>query len=178
MFKRNYSEYDLILTIADLQLSIMLFLKNIFSIVLMMALVAPIELEKKSILDNKVELLMPKGWKPMSQDLIKIKYPGVRPPKLVYSDVSGSISIAFNHTDSKASPELLEKYKEYLKKSLTTAYPDAVWEEDGIKEINGKKSGVFRLTTDALDDKIYNYMVFTDMDEKLLICSFNCVKKN
>ncbi|MFM9907721.1 MAG: hypothetical protein ACKVOW_00160 [Chitinophagaceae bacterium] len=155
----------------------MLFLKNIFGIVLMMALVAPIELEKKSILDNKVELLMPKGWKPMSQDLIKIKYPGVRPPKLVYSDVSGSISIAFNHTDSKASPSMLEKYKEVLKTSLETAYPDAVWEEDGIKEINGKKAGVFRVITEARDDKIYNYMVFTDMDGKLLICSFNCLEK-
>ena len=140
-------------------------------------LINPIELEKKIVLDNKVEILMPKGWKTMSEEMIQKKYPGVRPPKIVYSDITGSISLAFNHTESKASPEMLEKYKEVLKSSLVAAYPDAVWEEEGIKEINGKKAGVFRVITEAIDDKIYNYMVFTDLDGKLLICSFNCVEK-
>ena len=155
----------------------MFLLKNIFLTITLIALSMPIELEKKLILDNKVEILMPKGWKPMSEDLIKIKYPGTRPPKLVYSDNSGAISLAFNHTESKANPDMLEKYKEVLKESLENAYPDAVWEESGIKEVNGKKMGFFRVITDTPNDKIYNYMLFTDFEGKLLICSFNCVEK-
>jgi hypothetical protein len=155
----------------------MFLLKNIFAAITLIALSTPIELEKKLILDNKVEILMPKGWKPMSEELIKIKYPGTRPPKLVYSDNTGAISLAFNHTESKANPENLEKYKDVLKESLENAYPDAVWEESGMKEINGKKMGFFRIITDTPNDKIYNYMLFTDFDGKLLICSFNCVEK-
>lgn len=155
----------------------MIFIKNIVATIAIIAFSTPIELEKKTIMNDKVEILMPKGWKPMSEELIKIKYPRSRPPKLVYSDVTGAISLAFNHTDSKASPATLEKYKEVLKTSLENAYPDAVWEEDAIKEINGKKAGVFRVLTEAVDDKIYNYMVFTDVDGTLLICSFNCIEK-
>lgn len=155
----------------------MILLKNILAAILIGTLLLPVELEKKWILDNKVEILIPKGWKPMNEELVKIKYPGTRPPKLVYSDVTGGISLAFNHTDSKASPENLEKYKEVLKTSLENAYPDAVWEEEGIKEINGKNVGFFRVITDANNDKIYNYMVFTDLEGRLLICSFNCIDK-
>jgi hypothetical protein len=137
----------------------------------------PVELEKKLVLDNKVEILMPKGWKPMSEELIKIKYPGARPPKLVYSDNTGAISIAFNHTDSKAGAETLEKYSDVLKKSLENAYPDAVWKESGIREINGKKIGFFKVITDTPADRIFNYMLFTDLEGKLLICSFNCIER-
>ena len=155
----------------------MILLKKIFATITMVAFFTPIELEKKIILDNKVEILMPKEWKPMSEELIKRKYPGTHPPQLVYSDVSGGISLAFNHTDTKASPAILEKHREVLKTSLENAYPHSLWEEEGIKEINGKKVGFFRLITDTPNDRIYNYIVFTDLDGKLLICSFNCVEK-
>jgi hypothetical protein len=135
-----------------------------------------VELEKRTVMNNKIELLLPKDWKPMSEHLVQKKYPGPRPPSLVYSDITGGISIAFNHTDSKASSELLEKYKEALKAGLVNAYPDAVWEKEAITEINGKKAGVFEVFTETADEKIYNYMVFTDVDGRLMICSFNCTE--
>ena len=127
-------------------------------------------------MNNKIELLLPKDWKPMSEALVQKKYPGPRPPSLVYSDITGSVSIAFNHTDSKASPDVLDKYKEALKAGLMNAYPDAVWEKEAITEINGKKVGVFEVFTETADDKIYNYMVFTDVEGRLMICSFNCTE--
>lgn len=134
------------------------------------------DLEKRTVLDGKVELLLPKDWKPMKEELIKKKYPGARPPKLVYSDVSGAVSIAFNQTDSKANAATLDKYKEVLKEGLKSAYPDATWEEESIRELNGKKVGIFKVTTDTPDDRIYNYMLFTDLNGTLLICSFNCTQ--
>lgn len=152
-------------------------LKSLVLIAATMLAAFAIELEKTTLLDGKLEILMPKGWKPMSEEMVKIKYPGARPPKLVYSDNTGGISLALNHTESKATADNLEKYKEVLKGSLENAYPDATWEETGIKEVNGKKVGFFKVITDTPKDKIYNYMLFTDLDGKLLICSFNCTEK-
>lgn len=134
------------------------------------------ELEKRSLLDDKIEILVPKGWKPMSEEHIKIKYPGARPPKYVLSDVTGGISLAFNHTDSKATQDQIETYKGVLKSSLTNAFPEAEWIDDGVKEINGKKVGFCKVITNAQTGKIYNQMFFTDVDGKLLICSFNVVE--
>lgn len=136
----------------------------------------PVELEKRTLLDNKIEILVPKGWKPMSEENIKIKYPGAKPPKYVLSDVSGGISLAFNHTDSRATQAQIESYKAMLKPALSNAYPSAEWIEEGIREINKKKVGYFKLITETQSGKIYNQMFYTDLDEKLLICSFNVVE--
>ncbi len=134
------------------------------------------ELEKRTLLDDKIELLVPKNWKQMSEENIKIKYPGARPPKYVLSDVTGGISLAFNHTDSRATQEQIETYKNVLKSSLTSAYPEAEWIADSVKVINGKKVGFCKVITNTQSGKIYNQMFFTDLDGKLLICSFNVVE--
>jgi len=136
----------------------------------------PVDLEKRTLLDNKIEILVPKGWKPMSEDLIKIKYPGAKPPKYVLSDVSGGISLAFNPTESRATQEQIETYKGFLKTSLESAFEDEEWIDEGIKEINGRKVGFFKLITNTASGKIYNQMFFTDLDGKLLIISFNVVE--
>lgn len=153
-----------------------MFLKSLMLGLTVLFISQGVDLEKRVVMNNKIELLLPRGWKPMNESLVKKKYPGPRPPSLVFSDVTGSISIAFNHTESKASPELLEKYKEALKAGLINAYPDAVWEDEGITEINGKKAGFFKVITETADDNMFNYIVFTDVDGKLLICSFNCTQ--
>ena len=36
----------------------------------------------------------------MSQDLLRVKYPSSQRPTLVYSNASGSINLAPNHTDT------------------------------------------------------------------------------
>ena len=151
-------------------------LLKILSTLLLGIFLYPVELEKKNLFDNKLEILVPKGWKPMKEELLKIKYPGPKPPTLVYSDVSGGTSLAFNHTDSRATPDMLEKYKEVLKSAMMGAYPEAEWKEEGIKEINGKKTGFYKVITDTNSGKIFNQLFFIDMDGRLLICSFNCVK--
>lgn len=138
---------------------------------------SPVELESRLIEEGKLELLMPKDWKPMSDELIRIKYPRSRPPKVVYSDKTGGISLAFNHTESKASPEQLELYFKVLKQSLEQAFPEAQWEASGFREINGKKIGYFKVTSEAIDTPIFNYLFFTDVDGRLFIGTFNCVEK-
>ena len=57
-------------------------------------------------------------------------------------------------------------------------YPSAEWKDSGIKTINGKEVGYLELVTPAIDTEIYNLMFFTDLDGKLLLCTFNCTKKS
>ncbi|WP_430901002.1 MULTISPECIES: hypothetical protein [unclassified Paraflavitalea] len=134
-------------------------------------------LESRSVIENTVSIKMPVEWKPMPDYQIKIKYPGSNPPKHVFSDKSGTISIAFNLTESKASPQVLEQYLNVLKKSLEDAYPSAEWQSSEITTINNKKVGVFKLLTPVKDDTIFNYFVFTDVNGKLLITTFNCPER-
>lgn len=151
------------------------YLIGLLSIVLISFTTSTIELEKRSILNNNVEVLLPKDFEIMSEDMMKIKYPSERRPTLIYTNKTGGINVAFNHTASKASQQQINAYKENFVGAFKNLYPSAEWKGTGVKEINGRKVGYMELITPAIDTKIYNLMFFTDLDGQLLLCTFNCV---
>lgn len=150
----------------------------ILIIVLTTAFITIIDLETKSLLNEQIELKIPKGFKIMSEELINIKYPSQRRPTLVYTSESGGINVALNLTQNKASQQMITTYKDNFVKTFKNIYPSAVWKDSGEKTINGRKVGFLELVTPAIDTEIYNLMFFTDLDDKLLICTFNCTKKD
>ena len=135
-----------------------------------------IELVKRSILNDQVEILLPKDFEIMSEEMLNIKYPSNRRPTLVFTDSTAGVNVAFNHTTSKADQQQIDAYKENFVSTFKNLYPSAVWKGSGVKEINGKKVGYLELITPAIDTKIYNLMFFTDLDGRLLLCTFNCVE--
>ena len=81
-------------------------------------------------------------------------------------------------TENKANQDLIEPYKDNFVKTFKNMYPSADWKDSGVKMINGKKFGFLELVTPAVDTEIYNLMFFTDLNGKLLLCTFNCTKKD
>jgi hypothetical protein len=156
------------------KLSILLLLP----VLLLAATVIQTELQATALLNNRIEIKIPKGFEIMKEDMLKLKYPMERRPTLVYTDVTGGINVAFNLTASRASQEQLEAYKDNFINAFKTMHPTAEWKDSGIKEINGRKTGYLELVTQAMDTKIYNLMFFTDLDGRLLLCTFNCTEKS
>jgi hypothetical protein len=150
----------------------------LLTLVLISATVATIELETKLFLNNKVELKIPKGFGIMDEEMLKLKYPSQRRPTLVYTNESGGINVAFNLTQSKANQTVIAAYKDNFVQTFKTSYPTAVWLDSGVIVIKGKKVGYLELITPAIDTEIYNLLFFTDLDNKLLLCTFNCTKKD
>ena len=148
------------------------------TIVLSASFTNAIDLETRLLLNNKIELKIPKGFEVMSEELINLKYPSERRPTIVYSNESGGINVALNHTENKASQEMIPKFHENFVRLFKQIYPSAEWKDDGVKTINNKEIGYLELITPAIDTEIYNLIFFTDLDHKLLICTFNCTKKN
>ena len=61
--------------------------------------------------------------------------------------------------------------------SYQESFPKATWKGDGVTIINGRKVGYLKLITDAIDQRVYNYVFLTYCDGRLLIGTFNCVEK-
>lgn len=135
-------------------------------------------LEKRRILEGRVELLVPVGFEPMTAEMLHRKYPTVRPPQEVFTNEAGTTNVAFNWTQSKASQKVLASYEPVLHSSLQKAYPAAVWAGHGMRTINGRQVGYQELVTPAADTDIYNLMFFTDVNGRLLIVTFNCLKRD
>src|SRR5690349_11832863 len=97
-----------------------------------------VDLVNTIILDNKVEVLLSKEFQLMSEDLLKAKYPSARRPTLVYTDETGKINLAFNHTSSKASQQQVEVYQQNFVSTYKSLYPSAEWKSNGVKQVNGR----------------------------------------
>ncbi|MGK5510271.1 hypothetical protein [Brevibacillus formosus] len=134
------------------------------------------KLEAKKVLNDKVEILIPKGFTVMSEEMAKVKYPTQNRPSLIYTDEKGSINIAFSHTETPVQDSLLKDLKDPMKQAFTNLYKDATWYRDEVIQINGKNVGVFELLTPAADTKIYNLIFFTELDGKVLMTTFNCTE--
>ena len=141
------------------------------------AAVLSVKLEKKTILGDRVEALIPADFEVMSEELMRVKYPSERRPTLVYTDKSAGVNVAFNHTSSRATQAQLEAYKNNFVATFKNMYPSAEWLGSGVKEINGRKVGYLELVTPAADQKVYNLMFFTDLDGRLLLATFNCIDR-
>lgn len=133
-----------------------------------------INLKTKSLLNDNVEIMIPEGFKIMSEEMLKLKYPSANRPTIVYTNDSGSINVALNLTISSASQDLIPQFKEALQNTFRQVYPSAKWKGNGINTINDKKVGYLELITPAIDTEVYNLIFFTDVNSKLLLCTFNC----
>jgi hypothetical protein len=135
------------------------------------------KLQKKNFIDNKVELLVPADFKPMAQDLVDFKYQNsINKPSFVLTNKDVDVNIAFQLQEKVSGPVPLEAYKKHQLEILKKSMPDAEWKGDSIVTINGRKVGYFKVITPALNERIYNYFFFTNLDDKVLLISFNCVE--
>jgi len=130
------------------------------------------------LLKNKIELKIPKGFEKMSKEQLRLKYPSSLRPGLVYTDTSGAINVAINLTENEASPKTIIAYKENFEQSFKQLFPSAKWKDTGMKIINGQNVGYLELITPAAESQIYNLMFFTDLEGKLLLCTFNCTENH
>ncbi|MEZ5069899.1 MAG: hypothetical protein R2751_02755 [Bacteroidales bacterium] len=146
----------------------------VLSLILISSKISDVDLVVKSLLDDKVELKIPASFEIMSEEMTKTKYPSERRPTLIYTNETGEINVALNLTQNQASQEMINAYQESFVKTFKTLYPSAEWIETGVADINNRKVGYLELITPAIDTEIYNLMFFTDLDGKLLLCTFNC----
>ncbi|MEO6632925.1 MAG: hypothetical protein ABIN13_14415, partial [Mucilaginibacter sp.] len=98
-------------------------------------------------------------------------------PSLVLTDENAEVNIVISLIPQPITPGQIGAFKDFQMSSLKKMRPDAKWLEDGVKTINGKSVGYFKFISNAVDQTVFNYYFFTDMDGKVLLLSFNCTEK-
>jgi hypothetical protein len=133
-------------------------------------------LETRKLFEGKVELMVPAEFKPVTVEMMDKKYPG-KQPDLVLSDDNAEVNIVASRTNQLLQSSQMEAYKDFMIASLKKSHPDAQWLDNGVKTINGKRVGYFKMLSNVADQKIFVYYFFTDMDGRALIMTFNCTEK-
>lgn len=139
---------------------------------------AQIKLERKSFIDNKIELLVPADFKPMSAEMLGQKYPNRnQQPNVVLTDENGEVNLVISLVNQPLDDSQIDAFKDFQISALKRAHPDAEWLDNGVKSINGKNIGYFKFISNAVDQTVFNYYFFTNVDGKVILFSFNCIEK-
>ena len=135
-------------------------------------------LEKISLLDNKVTILAPKSFARMTEEMLAVKYPaGANKPQWVLTDEDGTVNLAYNYTNSAIDDNGIPAFTDQMLAVLKTNRKDIVFIDDGILLKEGKNIGYIKFISQAKDQKVFNYMFYISLDNRLLLFSFNCIEK-
>lgn len=138
---------------------------------------AQIKLAKQSFLKGKLELLIPADFKPMSQEMINAKYPNrTQQPDAVLTDADGTVNVIISYLPQHIEATQMTQFKDFQLNNLKKSRPDGEWQGDGVKKVNGKNVGYIKFMIKAVDQKVFNYMFFTNLDGRVLLMNFNCTE--
>jgi len=132
--------------------------------------------ETISLVDDKVQILVPKEWAPMSDQLWAAKYPGRTMPMLALTDENGEVDLIADLTQQPATAAQIADFKAFQIQQLQSSRPDLEFLSEGIKDIHGRPVGYFKFLSRAVDQKVFNYYFFTVVDGKIMLFTFNCLK--
>ncbi|GAA4382405.1 hypothetical protein [Hymenobacter koreensis] len=135
---------------------------------------AEVELVKKRVLSERVEILIPKGFEVMSEQQMDFLYAKAQSrPSVIYTNASHA-SLSFTYTDNTADQDMVPMYAQNFVKTYKKQYPDATFFADGVKEVNGRKVGFIEMMKPELGHQMYTLIFFTDVEDRLLMCTFSC----
>lgn len=134
------------------------------------------DFEAKAVLSGKVQVLLPNSFYPMSSEMLATKYPAGNRPTLVYTNDAGSINFAFNHTADQLTEESLPEFLSAFVQQFNSIFPQIQWYKEEITSVNGKDFIIMEFITPAVDTRIYNLMYVTELEGRMLMCSFNCME--
>jgi hypothetical protein len=136
-----------------------------------------VEFADRFILDDKVVMKIPKDFEPLSSDLVAFKYPSEHRPQIILSDETSTINLTFNHTVNPLSEDDLTAFKDFMIETLQKLQPSSQISGDGVRVINGRPIGFFELLSRAADGFLYNWVFFTELEGRALLCNFNCLEE-
>ncbi len=123
------------------------------------------QLEKRKVLSQKVEILLPSDFKQMDMNTITLKYPneGGRPNEF-YTNSNSSVNFAFTHSVKKTTASNIKKYTDELTNILKQR--GIILSNQKQVKVNGEEFFIIQFYSKALNGTIYNKMFFAVVGAK------------
>lgn len=129
--------------------------------------------------DAAVTLTVPDDFTSFSADEIRQKWAtSASPPSFVVGNKKRSTSIAYDLKPNKLRPEDLDQAMKVFEGVFTRVVPGISWKRREIIEIGSRKWVMLELSSNAVDTDIYNIMLITSFQGRMLALNFNSTKRD
>ena len=141
------------------------------------------DLVKKQV-SEKIQILVPSDFQPMSQELMDQRYLTARKPIAAYTNERQMVDLTVSTSNTRWQASDLPILKDFYKASLMELYDEVNFTRQEIEEINGKPFVVFEFTSivrpgeNALTARSpirkYTRIQYTVNAGQTLVFSFTC----
>lgn len=135
--------------------------------------VAGVQLEPRSMVDDRVSLLMPEGLALMDSEALAFKYPSDRRPTDVYTDESGGLNVIVNHTAEAMTIAGLDQARQFTEQMFGRMDPTAEWVVSEMRSVQGRDWFYLDFRSTASGVPIRNMMSATSLGGTMLAVTVN-----
>lgn len=151
---------------------------SLFIVVLLFNLPGFAQMEKIPLLDNKLELMVPKAFTRIPEDKLQLKYPGSRyTPHWAITGEDSKVSLYYSYTNETVDDNGIPGFTDKLIADLKAGSQNFKLLDDGILLQDGKNIGYIKFTSRERDQYVFDYMFYMSLEDRLLLFNFNCTKK-
>lgn len=130
---------------------------------------AQVEMERRAVPEQGISIEVPKAFTVMSDELKAVKYPSQNAPKVVYTDDTSKVNIAWTIGEFPLPAEQLAQYKDMITQSIANYQP-------AVEEVvidGDKQAFIISFNIQAPDAEIYNAMLLTSNKGQSALFTFN-----
>lgn len=120
---------------------------------------------------------IPEGLDEISEDKIKLKYPGANRPDYVYGTEDMGVNLCYSVTKTPLKQEELTKYLSSSSQAIASQLGKENMSQSMMDTINGIPFAIIEFYSPTPDEgRIYNLMFTTSLNDQMTIISFNALE--
>ena len=151
-------------------------MKYLFSLLIAAALALPLIAEPVKVAGTEITFEPPAGFKALSQEMIARKWPSNMAPRFAVGTPTGKTTVAYDLKPHQVPQDKLGEVQQQFTQMFERMIPGIAWKKNEIIEHSGQKWLMMELTSNAVDTDIYNIMMMTGYEGKMLVFNFNSTK--
>jgi hypothetical protein len=128
--------------------------------------------------DTKVIFEPPAGFKPVSQDVIDIKWPNKQAPQYVVGNKLATTTVAYDLKLHNIPQDKLGEAQKAFTQLFGRMIPGIKWKRNELVKHSGQKWILLEFTSNAPGTDIHNILFLTGFQGKMLIFNFNSTKED
>ena len=151
---------------------------NIVKIGLLLAVSCTARADIFEVENTGITFEAPEGFEPLPQEMIDFKWPNRNAPSFVVGNLRGTTTIAYDIKPRDLSNADMEELRAVFETTFNRIVPGIEWKKNEVIEHEGRDWVYLELTSNAIDTDIYNIMMMTAFEERMVIFNFNSTKED
>lgn len=132
------------------------------------------EFERVALFYGNMSIMLPKTFVTLPTGMAHMKYPAETRPQIIKSSLDTSINFGFSWIPQDMDEEHVEMAANQLHDIIKKLNPANVFAEFNVEEREDTKVAWFDYKSFAIDGQVYNLMLITPIEKKMLHGVFNC----